>query len=314
VKNITITLVVLLALGAQNALAIDCAEFSVSIDGRCMAVYWIPWVAFGSSSNGLNKAGWQSWLDIGNIKTGTSQAGQIQIENRLFDMNGGETLYAVSGDDRIPISPFLHSNMTYPMNPGEKVRVKFLYPGTCNANGTSCVEQPNSLGVGSIRLRYFATDPAYLRDLQGALVTFLSKDPDGNFFWNATEPQVPAASGWKAFISDTADKQANPQGMMAASFAIANPGTAPVTVSATLYNKEGGLVATASTPIVLPAGGTTGVIVENLFGSAMYVGNADFVGVLDLEVTSPANGQVTAVVLQRVGNSMGNTGVTPVSR
>jgi hypothetical protein len=237
----------------------------------------------------------------------------MDIDYLLLDLNG-KVSYAIMGDDRTPIPASLGSNMDFPMMPGQKVRVKFLYPGICDSSGYNCVEQPNSLGVGSLRIRYHATDPACLQDLQPALVTFLSKDPDGNYFWNATEPQVPAASGWKAFISDSFDKQANPQGMMAASFAIANPGTAPVTVSATLYNKEGGLVATAGTPIVLPAGGTTGVIVENLFGSAMYVGNADFVGVLDLEVTSPSDGKITAVVLQRVGNSMGNTGVTPVSR
>jgi hypothetical protein len=289
---------------------ISCAEFQMSSDGRCMIQDLIPWVVFGS--------GWESRLKMGNIPSG-STGGPIQVNFNLLP--GSQTTNGIPNqmsayftDDRtLRLARLqLGENASYSLQPGESADVHFLYgQAGCDPHGQNCAAtpDPNTLSYGSLLLQYFATDPAYLRGLAKAQVTFLERGTDGSYVWQSVENEMPPARLWWAPAAVTANKAANPQANQDASAAIANPGTSAVTVRATLYDEFGQPVTNKN--LVIPALGVVAFAFSSEgdqqsggFGRAMFPDGADYNGWVTFEVVSPSTGTVSVVVLQWVGSSM----------
>jgi len=294
----------------QQANPVGCAEFQPTGDGGCMLQDLIPWVAFGG--------GLESRLNIGNIPSGTA-SGRVQVSFALVpgvpSANGLQNhLTTFFTDNRAYPYPLqLGESASYILSQGESVDVHFLYPPAgCDAHGQKCsnTPDPNTLAFGSLLVSYAAIDPAYLRGLAKAQVTFLAQTPGRLYGWQAAEQEVASARMWKAPVSVTADKNANPRANQEASAAIANPGTSPVTVMATLYDQNGAAITSKS--LQIPAQGVTAFVFssnQNGFGSAMFPQGMDFSGWVTFEATSPKDGAVTLVVLQVVGDSMTSVNV-----
>ena len=132
--------------------------------------------------------------------------------------------------------------------------------------------------------------------------------------WQTTESEMSAANQWTAPVSVSANPSANPQTAQQASAALANPGTAPITVRGTLYDKNG--LSVTFRDFQVPALGAIALVFSQDpsepfggFGQAMFPGGQDFNGLVSFQVKSPSGGSVSAMVLQYVGNAMSSVEV-----
>lgn len=291
--------------------AISCAEFSTGSDGRCMIRNLIPWVAFGS--------GWESRLKIGNISAGTT-SGPIEVDFALLPT------VASSNGIANHIPSYIQDNRTsgmrriesasYSFAPAESAEVRFLYPPKCDVNGLNCADaaDPSTLYTGSLQVTYLSTDPAYLRNLAKAQVTFLAANSSGVYTRQAAEREMPAAGTWKAPVSVSVNQSSNLGLVQTASAALANPGTMAVTVLATLTDQNGNAV--TSRTFDVPALETIGTVFPwattaswGGFGTAMFPQGQDFMGWVKFAVVSPTGGAINLVVLQNVGDSVATADV-----
>jgi hypothetical protein len=289
---------------------IDCAEFQVGLDGRCLIQNLIPWVTFGGV--------WESRLKMGNLSSG-SNSGPIQVSFTLrspIPLTGGvqNHLLAVFSDNRSHPAGELQigESATYSLLVGESVDVHFLYaPAGCDTHGENCgnTADPSTPSYGSLLVQYSATDPAYLRGLARAQLTFLAQKIGTLYGWQAAVKEAPPARMWKAPVEVNYDKNANSLTSQEAAAAIANPGAQAATIKATLYDQYGKTVTSKNFELA-PLGviGFTFSSQEG-FGQAMFPQQADFSGWVTVELTSPTGGTITVLVLQYIGDSMSSVDV-----
>ena len=112
----------------------------------------------------------------------------------------------------------------------------------------------------------------------------------------------------------SAHQGADPASNLAASAAIANPGTTPLTVRGTLLDQNGNTV--TYNDFQVPALGTIGVVFagdpsqpQGGFGGAAFPQGQDFSGWVTFNVTTPSSNGVNVVVLQYVGDTMSSVNV-----
>jgi hypothetical protein len=201
---------------------------------------------------------------------------------------------------------------SYPLDAGESVAVDFLAPPAgCDAHGQNCgnSQDPNTMSYGSILIQYVAENPAYLRGIAKAQLSLLANAASGAYGWQTTEQEMPAANLWTGPVAVSANQTANPQSSQQASAALANPGTASITVRGTLYDGNGHTVTFRDFQV--PSLGTVAVLFSQEpsqpfggFGNAMFPAGQDFNGLVSFQVISSNAGAVAAMVLQYVGNAM----------
>jgi hypothetical protein len=283
-----------------------CAEFPMAADGTCTVHYTLPWAVFGT--------GWESRLKAANPPS--TSAGAVQLRFTLLpaaSATGGSQnhLPAYFTDSRnVPLQ--VGESATYTLNAGQSVDVNFLYPPAgCDIHGQNCSNQPDpsKLSFGSVMVEYSSTDPTVLRRLAYPQLALLTR-PDGNTYSSQiTEHGEPAANSWTAPVAMSANQGADPLNNLAASAAIANPGTIPVTVRGTLLDQNGNIV--THNDFQIPASGATGIVFAwdpsqpfGGFGSAAFEQGHDFHGWVTFDVITPGTGGVSVVVLQYVGNTL----------
>ena len=295
------------AITVVPSFAPNCQEFRTTPEGLCTIQDLLPWVTFGG--------GWESRLKVGNIPSG-SAGGTIQIGFTLLPTapaSGGvqNHMPAFFRDNRTGQMQVGESG-TYVVALGESVSVEFLSaPGGCNTHGLLCwgSPDPSVTSYGSVLVKYVADNPAYLRGIAKAQLTFLANATDGSYGWQISERETPPANLWTAPVAVSANQGANPQTNQDASAALANPGSEAITVRGTLYNENG--IPVTSRDVQIPSLGVVPLVFSREpnqsfggFGSAMFPLGQDFKGVVTFQVLSPSSAKVSAMVLQYVGNAM----------
>jgi hypothetical protein len=287
-----------------------CAEFPMAADGSCTTQYTLPWVVFG--------AGWESRLKAANPPSAT--AGPVQFRFTLLasasTTNGVQNHLPVYYTDTRSTRTQVGESATYTLNAGQSVAVDFLNPpASCDVHGQNCASQPdpNSFESGSVVVQYSSTDPAVLRRLPYPQLAFLTQSND-SYSSQITEQGAPAATTWTAPVTMSAHQGADPASNLAASAAIANPGTTPLTVRGTLLDQNGNIV--TYNDFQVPALGTIGVVFagdpsqpQGGFGGAAFPQGQDFSGWVTFNVTTPGSNGVNVVVLQYVGDTMSSVNV-----
>ena len=291
---------------ANAASSTRCAEFPTAADGTCMVQYTLPWAVFG--------AGWESRLKASNPPS--SSAGAVQLRFTLLpavSVSGGSQnhLTAYFSDNRGG-SLQVGESATYTLNAGQSVGINFLYPPAgCDAHGQNCASRPDPsrLAFGPVRVQYSSTDPNVLRRLSYPQLAFLTRLNGESYSSQITEQGAPPANVWSAPVAMSANQNADPLHSMAASAAIANPGTIPVTVRGTLWDQNGNIV--THNDFQVPASGATGVVFgwdpsqpSGGFGSAAFQQAQDFSGWVTFDVITPGTNGVSVVILQYVGNTL----------
>ena len=290
--------------------ATRCAEFPMSADGTCAVQYTLPWAAFG--------AGWESRLKAANPPS--ASAGAVQLRLALLpaaSATGGleNHLPAYFTDSRKGALQ-VGESVSYTLNAGQSVDVDFLYPPVdCDTHGQNCGNQPDPgrLSFGAVRVEYFSTDPTVLRRLAYPQLTLLSPPNGQTYSSQIMEPGAPAANSWRAPVAMSANQGADPLNNLAASAAIANAGTIPVTVRGTLLDQNGNIV--TRNDFQIPASGATNIVfasdpsqLNGGFGSAAFQQGQDFHGWVTFDVITPGSGGVSVLVLQYVGNTLSSVG------
>ncbi len=287
-----------------------CAEFPMAADGSCTAQYTLPWVAFG--------AGWESRLKAANPPSAT--AGAVQFRFTLLPSSATASgtqnhLPAYYSDTRSGQMQ-VGESASYTLNAGQSVDVSFLNPpASCDLHGQNCASQPdpNTFAFGSVMVQYSSMDPANLRRLAYPQLAFLTQSND-SYSSQITEQGAPAATTWTAPVAMSAHQGADPASNLAASAAIANPGTTPLTVRGTLLDQNGDVV--TYNDFQVPALGAIGAVFawdpsqpQGGFGSAAFPQGQDFSGWVTFNVTTPGSNGVNVVVLQYVGDTMSSVNV-----
>jgi hypothetical protein len=283
-----------------------CAEFPTAADGTCTVQYTLPWAVFG--------AGWESRLKAANPPG--SSAGAVQLRFALLpaaSSSGGSQnhLPAYFTDNRKgPLQ--VGESANYTLNAGQSVDLHFLYPPAgCDIHGQNCANQPDpgKLSLGSVLVQYSSTDPAALRRLAYPQLAFLTGPNGQSYSSHITEHGAPAANSWTAPVAMSANQGADPLHNLAASAAIANPGTIPLTVRGTLLDQNGNVV--TQNDFQIPASGATGIVFASDpsqpyggFGSAAFPHGQDFQGWVTFDVTTSGASGISVVVLQHVGTTL----------
>jgi hypothetical protein len=287
-----------------------CAEFPMAADGSCTTQYTLPWVVFGS--------GWESRLKASNPPS--TIAGAVQFRFTLLPaasttsgvQNHLPAYYTDSRSGQMQVG----ESATYTLNAGQSLGVDFLNPpASCDIHGQNCASQPDpsAFEFGSLMVQYSSTDPANLRRLAYPQLAFLTQSND-SYSSQITEQGAPAAGTWTAPVAMSANQGADPANNLAASAAIANPGSAPVTVRGTLLDQNGNVV--TYNDFQVPALGAIGVLFawdpsqpQGGFGSAAFPQGQDFSGWVTFNVITPGSSGVNVVVLQYVGDTMSSVNV-----
>ncbi len=288
-----------------------CAEFPMAADGSCTVQFTLPWVVFG--------AGWESRLKAANPPSAT--AGAVQFRFTLLPAastvsgspNHLPAYYTDSRSGQLQVG----ESASYTLNAGQSVDVNFLNPPAgCDLHGQNCASQPDpsTFAFGSVMVQYSSTDPSALRRLSYPQLAFLTRSSDDSYSSQITEQGALAATTWTAPVAMSANPGAAPLNNLAASAAIANPGTTPVTVRGTLLDRSGNMV--TYTDFQIPAFGAIGTVFawdpsqpQGGFGSAAFPQGKDFSGWVTFDVTTPGRSGVNVVVLQYVGNTMSSVNV-----
>jgi len=277
----------------------------------------LPWIAFGG--------GWESRVKAGNIPSGTG-GGAIQLNLTLLPgvpTTGGvqNHMPAYFKDNRTgPLQ--LAETMAYVLNAGESVAIDFLSPPAgCDIHGQNCWSSPdpNTVAYGSVLVEYVADNPAYLRGIAKAQISFLlANAAAGTYTEQITQGEVPAANLWTAPVEVSANQNANSQTKQEASATLGNPGSVTITVRGTLYDQSGSAV--TNQDFQIPASGAMGIVFSwdpgqplGGFGNAMFPLGQDFNGLVSFQVISPQGGAVTAAVYQYVGNTMSSVAMNSKS-
>ena len=310
-RAIVLLFLLLAVFGLQNALAIDCAEFTPTIDGRCMYRVVIPWVAFGG--------GWESRLKMSNIKQDPSfPSDPLQLDFFIWNADGKTTAKFYSTYNRFNYQPQLGGGWSYPLLPGESVEVRLLYPAACVPDTLDCQPDPGTLATGSLVISYityndYGNNVNALRGLAKAQVQFLSKGPDGSFRWQATEREQPPATVWIFPFGETFDKAANWQEAQNTSFAVANAGNTPIQARVTMIDQYRKVVAENS--VYLKVHETRGYVLADFFKGQLP--EKDLSGWIivqqdDISPTNPAGGLLAVTAFQVIGDSMGSLDVQSI--
>ena len=300
-----------------------CLDMGFGLDpfGYCMKERLLPWIAYGG--------GWTSFFRWSNTKMDDSAPGNVTVHLTLKGrdgkgdlVNGRNSSNAYIKDNR-SVNVAVVSVVAYPLVPGNSVETEFMYPASYDASAPPyfSVPDPDRLAVSSIWIRYTATEPEHLIGLVPSSLSFLSKNTlNGAYSWNATEDELPAAPIWKSQFSETFILEDRGQDFKITSFAVANPTEQPIIVEVTLHDEDGAFVA-KSGKIFLQKNETRGYLFRELFANnAMFPSGKDFTGTATFAVAEPGiinpspNPLCVVTVFQRVGDSMGNLKVYPVTR
>lgn len=283
--------------------------FGLNYFGFCAYQRQLPWVAYGGN--------WMSIFRGGNSKIDGSIPGQIALQVQVLGVKVTPYIPSYVKDNR-SVSVLPTGTVAWALFPKERVRAEFLYPSISFDGGQTSVPDPDRLGVGSLLLEYSAPEPEPLVGLSPSSVSFLERDSSGAFLGNATELEKPASEYWRGDLSETFDREANWKDAQTTSMAICNPNEEPIAVDITLYDDNGGFVATVG--MYLQKHETNGFLLRDLFGDKMFPGGHDFIGYVVLSrrawsILNPGEFQGSnAVMFQRVGSSMGNLPLDAIAK
>ena len=298
-----------------------CLDMGFGLDpfGHCMKERLLPWTAYGG--------GWISVFRWSNTKMDDSAPGNVTVNLVLNgrdgkgDLVGGLTTSNGYVRDNRSLATRPFGGVYYPLAPGNSVEAEILYPVSYDSESKPQPD-PDRLAVGSLWIRYIAsTDPEHLVGLVPSSLSFLSRNTqNGAYSWNATEEELPAAPNWKSQFSETFILEDRGQDFKITSFAVANPTEQPIIVEVTLHDEDGAFVA-KSPKLFLQKNETRGYLFRELFAdNAMFPSGKDFTGTATFAVAEPGiinpspNPLCVVTVFQRVGDSMGNLKVYPVTR
>jgi len=298
--------------------------FGLTQFGECMKERMMPWIAYGG--------GWSSTFRWSNTKIDNTLHGGVTVHLTLKGLdgiggavNGKATAHAYVKDNRSTTIPAV-GGISYPLMPKESVEAEFLYPvryTPINPPYTyDSFPDPDRLSVGSLWVKYtipFAQDPETLKGLVPSSLSFYNRNAQGSVSWNATEDELEAGPYLGSQFSETFILEGRGQDFRITSAAVANPTDFPIFVDITLHDEDGGFVATAR--MSLGKHETRGFLFREMFdNNRMFPKGRDFTGTVTFAVAEPGvlnpgpNPLCVATVFQRVGDSMGNLKVYPVTR
>ncbi len=300
--------------------------FGLTQFGECMKERMKPWIAYGK--DGPDGEAWTSIFRWSNTKIDNTPHGGVTVHLKLLSCDG-KTNYIVNGagtagayvKDNRSISVLPVGGISWPLMPKESVEAEFLYPVSYDtANNPS--PDPNRLAVGSLWEKYtipIGADSEHLLGLAPSSLSFLRKNALGAYSWNATEDEIEAAPYLGSQFSETFIIEGNWQDVRITSAAVANPTEQLIFVDITLHDEDGAFVVTGR--MFLQKFETRGFLFRELFSdNKMFPRGKDFTGTVTFAVAEPGiinpglNPLIVATVFQRVGDSMGNLKVYPVTR
>jgi len=297
-----------------------CLAMGFGLDqfGYCMKERQLPWIAYGG--------GWSSTFRWSNTKMDDTAPGGVSVCFILMGLdgkggiqNGRNTANAYLRSNRSP-SVYPVGVAQYPLMPKESVEAEFMYPASYDASAPPyfSAPDPDRLAVGSLWVIYIAREPEHLLGLVPSSLSFYNRNAQGSVSWNATEDELEAAPYLGSQFSETFILEGRGQDFKITSAAVANPTDFPIFVDITLHNQDGGFVTTGR--IFLLKNETRGFLFREIFpDNRMFPGGKDLTGTVTFEVTAsgvinPGPRLCVATVFQRVGDSMGNLKVYPVTR
>ena len=220
---------------------------------------------------------------------------------------------------------------------GPGASVKAVYGGLAGTYGNFTFVQPPVLSGSSARLdilsaAFAATDLAYgplwvqldapdVQTLEAASLQliFLFADSTGKYNAQLAVPPIfndQAAPAWIASFSETpVDKKATAPNSNDCSFAVANLSAQPQSVTVSLYDQSGILIAQKTTPVLTAGipGGVYGTDFGRFFGlnsSALTSPTGTIDGTV--QFTSSAGLPIAPLVLRLAGNSISTFQVAPL--
>ena len=220
---------------------------------------------------------------------------------------------------------------------GQGASVKAVYGGLAGTYGNFTFAQPPVLAGSSARLdilsaAFAAPDLAYgplwvqldapdVQTLEAAnlQLIFLFADSTGKYNTQLAVPPIfndQATSTWIASFSETpTDKKASSPNSNDCSFAVANLSAQPQSVTVSLYNQSGALIAQKTTPILTAGvpGGVYGTDFGTFFGLTSSALTSP-TGTIDgtVQFASSAGLPIAPLVIRLAGNSISTFEVTPL--
>jgi hypothetical protein len=159
-------------------------------------------------------------------------------------------------------------------------------------------DNPDGTTTGSLFISYKADRPEWIAGLIKPTVQFNHISGFQGF-----EPVAKSSSAWRAIPKATADGYEN------FGFALGNPGRLPITVRGVI-SRNG--ITLGSQEWTIPSLGARSMYITSpkdahapgFGGDPFSNSNKDFIGILELQVVSPSDGEVVAISMQFTGNSM----------
>lgn len=276
----------------------DCANYTVATlaDGTfaCERYAAFPWFAAGQ--------GWSTQVAMFTAPVPGQQRGvQFQI-----GLGTGASVKAVYGG-----LAGNYGNFTFvqpPVLAGNSARLDIL----------SAAFDPTVLAYGPLWVQFDAPDVQTLEAANLQLI-FLFADSTGKYNTQLAVPPVfndQATSTWITSFSETpVDRKATVANSNDCSFAVANLSAQPQSVTVSLYDQSGNLIAQKTTPVLaagLP-GGVYGIDFGTFFGLTSSALTSP-TGTIDgtVQFTSSAGLPIAPLVVRLVGNSISTFQVAPV--
>lgn len=301
----------------------NCGSFAV-VGNSCQRYATFPWYAAG--------AGWTSQIPVF-VPTGTTN-----IASFVFGVGSGNTAGLISGPEFGSLFGGTAGNYGYfstspiSVKPGGSARLDLISGANCA--GTNCAQSPN-LGVGAMWVQITAPDAATVQASTMQLIYISAPSPGAQDTTQVAVPPVyndQATAKWMTTFAETPveskSASANANNM---AFAVTNLSGQAQSVTVSLYDLYGDLLAQKTTP-VLQAGAVNGAQVKpgDVFAdsfahffalSLSMVTNtqaytvASTTGTIDGTIIFQADGgkPIAPLVVRAAGNSNSTMLVTPLS-
>jgi len=276
----------------------DCASYTLTTlaDGTfaCERYATFPWFAAGQ--------GWSTQVALFTAPVPGQQRGvQFQI-----GLGPGASVQAVYGGLAGNYGPFTF--VQPPVLAGSSARLDIL----------SAAFDPTVLAYGPLWMQLDAPDVQTLEAANLQLI-FLFADSTGKYNTQLAVPPIfndQATAAWIASFSETpVDRKATAPNSNDCSFAVANLSAQPQSVTVSLYDQSGTLIAQKATPVLAAGipGGVYGTDFGSFFGLTTSALNSP-TGTIDgtVQFASSAGLPIAPLVIRLAGNSISTLQVAPL--
>ncbi len=261
---------VLGAFGSTTALA-QTPQTCPTSGGKAYGYTILPWTAIGQQNDG----NWSADLTMSNTSTETvGFQGQLINANGFASLNLAEQIMTKPFNSPVQPSQYFGSPA---VPPGGQAPFNLLKPARCDAQGKNCIEAPNEIRTGAIRVLVTAATCAAVNQVLN------TQSIQEKFFWTpnaggsrirqttlfATREDNAGTLVSSAFQVTTPDKKENNPSYKGTGLAVANLGP-PQVVRLTLLDPDGKKILSLLTPTAIPTGGQFAAIAQDYFGSAMF--------------------------------------------